>query len=124
MQIGETSDFKRAGEVSRLQLDSLRTQKCLKTREGRQPFNGDWLTDSRLGALPLLTIDRVVGGYPLPFSKVLGHRKRKNETSFVLADLMFKFGVQGAEDWGSAPVKASASTRDLPWASYLSISKN
>lgn len=37
--------------------------------------------------------ERVVGGYPLPFSEVLGHRKRKDETSLVLAALVFKFGV-------------------------------
>lgn len=55
-------------------------------------FNGHWLTDCRLGSTASLT-ERVVGGYPLPFSEVLGHRKRKDETSLVLAALMFKFGV-------------------------------
>jgi hypothetical protein len=37
---------------------------------------------------------------------------------------MFKFVVQGGDDWGSAAGQAPANTRHLPWAQrYLSIFK-
>lgn len=98
----KTSGVRRVWEALRLLLDSLKTQQCQRSRGGTQPFSRDGFTDSRLKAAVSLPMDRVVGGSPMLFSD-LGHRKRKNETPYVLVALKFKFGVlTGTCCWASS----------------------